>query len=178
MTAVPLPRTWVAGEVLTASNFNTYLTGVLSYLEYPPYCEAYETSNQTFGTSGTNFATTFSLEVTDNTGMHSTVTNTSRFTAVYPGFYLAGGQTSFAANGTGNRASRLAVNGVVGADGVILTAAAAANAMSVPVSARSYFLNTGDYLEVYSWQTSTASLTSGGATINPCLSALWISTGP
>ena len=64
-------------------------------------------------TNATPAALTFTTEDVDSSGMHSTSSNTSRATAVYPGWYLHSGQSSYVFNSTGIRADWWAVNAAI-----------------------------------------------------------------
>jgi hypothetical protein len=106
--------------------------------------------------------------------MHSTVTNTSRLVAVYPGWYDTGGVVSWASNATGNRIAKIGINGTV-QNTIHNWPAGAAATISLPTGGLLYFLNVGDYLESIVNQSSGGALNTGGATINPTFMARWVS---
>lgn len=158
MTAVPATRVWVAGEVVIDSYMNNNLSAVLNFLLARPMCKARQTVAQTLAT-GANSPLTLDVEDYDNTGMHSTVTNTSRVTAVYPGWYSAGAGGSFVNNVTGLRLVRLQVNGTTLNDSDVLVTPYNGNTTRMSVRGGVlFFLNVGDYVEVAATQTSGGNL--------------------
>lgn len=157
MTTVPTTRTFVAGEVVLASYFNTNIRDVCNYLLAPPILELQQTSAQTLTTS-TFTDILFDTEYVDSSGMHSTVTNTARATAVYPGYYGAAGAISFDTSGTGFRVTRWAVNGtLINASG-IYAPPVSGNFTIVVLRSLNQFLNVGDYLTATGWQNTGGNL--------------------
>jgi hypothetical protein len=157
MTAVPVTRTFVAGEVVLASYFNTNINGPINFLLAPPLLRCRQTTLQTL-TNATLTAITFTTEDVDSSGMHSNVTNTSRATAVYPGWYRHGGAVGFAANATGNRLVEIAVNGT-SKDGTRTSSIGfATNAPCIGVRNDPVFLNVNDYAEIFGFQSSGGNL--------------------
>lgn len=157
MATVPTTRTWVAGEVVVASYLNDNVTAVDNWLLAPAICDVRQTVAQTLTTIVWATAL-FDTEDVDSTGMHSTVTNTSRLTAVYPGWYWTGGQGSFVANATGIRATRWLVNGTVVNSSNIHGAAFATFNGEVTARSKLIYLNVGDYLELGIFQSSGGNL--------------------
>lgn len=175
MATVPVTRTWVAGEVVLASHFNTNIRDVLNYLLAVPILEARQTSAQTF-TTATAAAITFGAEDVDSSGMHSTSSNTDRATAVYPGWYEGGGGNSFASNGTGGRGNQWTVNGTVlnGSFNVGPTVSGVAWAGAARV--KKMFCNVNDIMRMEGYQSSGGNLNSEVTTsFQPNLSIKWIS---
>ena len=113
MATVPSPKTWAAGEKLTASELNLELRDALAFLLDPPSAYAYKTSDQNITTGITNWTTvTFQAELYDNDGIHSNVTNNSRMTCQTAGTYLIGASITWATETTNaNRGLRLVLNG-------------------------------------------------------------------
>jgi hypothetical protein len=157
MTAVPVTRTFVAGEIVLASHFNLNLRDPINFLLSPPLCQARQSTLQTLTTS-TFASITMTSEDVDSSGMHSTVTNTSRCTAVYPGWYRWAGAACFAANATGNRATKWLVNGAILNIGQAVTDAIATNVQTTPAVTLLAYLNVGDYIELQAWQSSGGNL--------------------
>lgn len=175
MTAVPVTRTWTAGEVVSATEMNNNLTLVLNFLLTPPLCQVRNSVAQSY-TSGSFAVQLFDTEDVDSSGMHSTVTNTSRMTAVYPGWYRASGSISFTGNATGRRGGRWLVNGVPVNAGAAYnaTVSTAASAAEVPFRTLDAFLNVGDYLEIAGFQDSGGNLsTLTPAGDQPSATAKW-----
>lgn len=99
-------------------------------------------------------------EVFDEENAHSSVTNPSRYTAVYDGIYEVSGCVSFAANATGGRGAAVAKNGtrIQGGTSNINTNTSAGTVCSVDTPTVLVSLGTGDYVEIHGIQLSTASL--------------------
>lgn len=75
-----------------------------------PYARLRQTSVQSIS-NATYTGLTFTTEDYDSVGGHSTVTNTSRYTAQVAGAYVFGGGAAFAVNAAGTRSTRWALNG-------------------------------------------------------------------
>lgn len=176
MATVPVSRTWVAGEIVTAAHFNTNIRDVLNWLLAPAICKVRQTAAQTL-TTGVAAAIVMDAEDVDSTGMHSTVTNPSRLTAVYPGQYMHGGGISYAINATGVRTTGWRVNGVAVADGATLRPAFASFSAQMPARTIMSYLNVGDYVELWGTQTSGGNLNTAVANSGeqPGASVHWIS---
>lgn len=175
MATVPVTRTWVAGEVVTAAHFNTNIRDVFNYLLAVPILEARQIVAQTLATS-TGAAVTMTAEDVDSSGMHSTSSNTSRATAVYPGWYQAGGVTVTLANATGRRVNWWSVNGTQLNSSQTSQAATAANDAGVCARLKHAFLNVGDYLELYAYQESGGNLNTDSAVLRSSgMSVRWVS---
>jgi hypothetical protein len=163
VTAVPVVRTWVAGEVVLASYFNTYLNGPIGFLLAPPILKIRQTAAQSIPNNAAT-ALNFDTEDADSSNMHSTVTNTSRATAVYPGWVWASGNYSAATNATGVRTLAWSINGTpqngLGSDFTGVTAATTARLGAV---GGLWFLNVGDYLELLAFQNSGGALNTAVA---------------
>jgi hypothetical protein len=177
VTAVPVVRTFVAGEVVLASYFNTNINGPIGWLLAPAILRVRQTAQQTL-TSATFAALLFDVEDVDSTGMHSTVTNTTRATAVYPGWYLFQGGCGFTSLATpaGRRGVRWQVNGAtINGSGVqFQTASTSSGAMG----ARNVllFLNTGDYAEEQAvFEGGGTTTTSVTAEQQPSMDCAWVS---
>lgn len=175
MATVPVTRTWVAGEVVLASHFNTNIRDVLQYLLAPPIFEGRQIVAQSF-TTAVAAGITMTAEDIDSSGMHSTVSNTDRVTAVYPGWYEGGGGNSFASNATGARGSQWSVNGTVvnGSRNIGPTLSGAAWAGAARV--KKMFCNVNDIMRLEGLQTSGGNLNSDvTAELQPNVSIKWIS---
>lgn len=158
MATVPVTRTWVAGEVVTAPHFNDNIRDVLLYLLARPIFQGRQTSAQSIP-DNTVTAVTFNAEDVDSAGGHSTSTNTSRYTAVYPGWYRASPAASFAANATGARALEVSRNGtLINGSGVIVPAMTGGISHRMAGRTIMSFLNVGDYLETSVFQNSGGAL--------------------
>jgi len=176
MTATPVPHVFIAGEVATAANVNTFGTAI-NFLKTPPIFEANQTVAQSFATgSAPTTGLTFTTEVVDSANGHSTSTNTSRYTAVYPGWYEAGGGVAFAANTTGSRGCDFAVNGTALNGTHAWVPANGSGYTAVPARLKKFFLAVTDFAENWASQTSGGSLSTSVTSIEqPSFSLKWIS---
>lgn len=175
MATVPITRTWVAGEVVTAAHFNTNIRDVLNYLLAPPILEITQTVAQAIA-NNTATALTFTTEVIDSSGMHSTVSNTSRATAVYPGYYKFWGGYSIASNATNARLGWGKVNATdVNASSFEIPPVNGFNS-GYAFRTKTVFLNVTDYWEFFVLQNSGGSLNTIVATIEQSsLGGEWMS---
>ena len=103
-------------------------------------------------------ALTFDSERYDNGGLHSTVTNPSRLTAVKAGKYLITGHAEFSVNVTGVRGLLLRVNGATYIAGLYVPSLGAV-VNPVMTVATLYHLAVGDYVELVAYQNSGGDLT-------------------
>lgn len=174
MTATPTIHTFAAGEVATAANINLFGTAI-NFAFAPPILSIRQTAAQSIANgSSPGTALTYDTEDVDSSGMHSTVTNTSRATAVYPGWYEFGGGTGFASNATGARGGIGNVNGSPVNGTNTLTPANPASGVWVPYRMILIFLNVGDYFEWKATQTSGGALnTSATNTEQPTMVGMW-----
>lgn len=177
MAVVPTPPTFVDG-VLTTTELNQ-LGDALRFTQNPPRAELRQTSVQSIPNSSST-SVTFDVEDLDsNVGgisQHDTSSNTSRFTAAYPGRYKFSGAVAFAANASGVRITQWAVNGAVqnGSDTEITPVSGAVTV--VPARTRTFQLEVGDYVELRAFQNSGGALNTGVTTSNQSgMSALWVS---
>lgn len=179
MASPPVPHTWTAGtDNATSANLQTLTDAALWLLgsttstgTRKPLFRGRNAAGMTFATSGTPAAVTLEVEDVDYDNGHSTVTNTSRYTAQTAGWHLASGQISYPANATGQRVTYLAVNGTARAGTRIEVQASAANSTEIATPTDLVYLNVGDYLEVFGLQNSAGSLTATSAAMN----VAWIS---
>jgi hypothetical protein len=173
MTAVPVVRTFVAGEVVLASYFNTNINGPISWLLARAILEVRSGATQTIATA-TFTSITYDTEDVDSDGMHSTVTNTSRATAVHPGWYRFSGGNTWASNATGRRGYRGMVNGAVINGTSVLMPATLAAAVGPAYRTKLYFLNVTDYFEFQAFQDSGGNLaTLNSAADQSSMTGVW-----
>lgn len=162
MATVPVTRAWVAGEVVTAGYMNNNITSVLGWLLAPAICRVRATGAQSIANN--TFATlTFDAEDLDSTGMHSTSVNTSRITAVYPGWYFSAGANCWAAGGgaaTSRRLSQHLVNAGSALNGSIGGGVGMNSIMPAVWRSMHIYLNVGDYVETQIYQDTGSSLST------------------
>lgn len=155
MTAVPTTHTFTPGEVVTDSTMNNNITAVLNFLLARPILRARQTVAQSIASGGAGSAITFDAEDVDSSGMHSTASNTSRATAVYPGWYRYGGNGSLVQNATGLRTLSWNVNSVAQSGGGSNDAGGAVGIdFRHPASDSLFFQNVGDFVEMILFQNS------------------------
>lgn len=158
MPVVPTVPTWAPG-IVTTSQLNQ-VAAMLTFLAKPPAAELRQTVAQSLTTS-VWASVTFDVEDYDSANAHDTAVNSSRFTAVYPGWYLVAGQGGFVANATGIRATRWVVNGSVLNSSDSHIGAFATFAGDVPARTKLVYLAIGDYVELQVFQSSGGALNTG-----------------
>ena len=91
------PKTFVATDVLTASEMNTYVSDNTDFLNKPPSARVYNSADISVN-NNTVVALTFNSERWDTDTIHSTVTNTGRLTCRTSGLYQIFGCIAFASS--------------------------------------------------------------------------------
>lgn len=173
------PFTAVAGTAWKASDWNTYGRDDIAWLATDsPACRAYNNAAISLA-NGVTTAITLNSERYDNAAVHSTSSNTSRFTVPTGagGKYMFMGNVAFAANGTGVRAINGRLNGTTTLSENSY-APAAASIFDTEISfCTVYALSAADYVEMTAFQTSggalNATLQSNSA---PEASIIWFRT--
>lgn len=177
MATLPVYRTWVAGEVVTAAYFNTNVRDAGNFFLAVPVFEGRQTVSQNL-TSGAAASITFDTEDIDNDNGHSIVSNTSRYTPQTAGRFQHSGGVGMAINGTGNRWTFWAINGAsINAGGGML---GGGGQRYHPQTMTSTFNGTGDYLELQALQNSGSTLATdvntGGLGFQSRMSVRWVGT--
>lgn len=153
------------------------LVAAISFLMNPPIAELRQNAVQSIAVSGTWTAINLETEDVDSVNGHDTATNPSRYTAVYPGWYLVSGGVGYASNATGRRGARFAVNGTVAQGSeALLQAPTTAGGMSVPARAKLIFLAVGDYVEIQGMQESGGALNTNTGSGGTNMSISWQSS--
>lgn len=178
MVAVPTAPTFSDG-VLDTSQLNQ-VRDVLRFLSTPPIADMNQTVAQTLTTS-VFAAVTFTTETVDTDvdgiGGHDTSSNTSRYTARYPGWYQCSGGGGFAVNATGIRATRWAVNGTAVNGSQTAEATTAATSAEWAARTKHFYLNAGDYVELQLFQNSGGNLNTDVTTADQShVSIRWVSS--
>lgn len=164
MPAVPQTKTaWVNNvDTLSSTNLHAYLRDPIAFLMNKPIAELRASTGQAIP-SGAFTPVLFNIELVDTDpdgiGGHSTATNTSRYTARYPGWYRVGGSVTWPTNATGRRATQWTVNGATVDGSQQIQPGSSAGAIASLAYDPLVFLNEGDYLELRVWQDSGVSLT-------------------
>jgi hypothetical protein len=166
MAVVPATHSFVDGSA-TSSEMNTYVRDPLLFLMTPPIARLVQTVAQSI-TSAVATSLTFDTETVDTnvsaTSQHDNVTNNSRFTAVYAGWYSCGGGSGWAANVTNRRGIRWAVNGTAINGSNALVPATGTGTCQVPARREFVYLNVGDYVEAQGFQDSGGALNTAVST--------------
>ncbi|MEU4594377.1 hypothetical protein [Micromonospora aurantiaca (nom. illeg.)] len=163
MPVVPETKaTWTNGvDPLNSTNLHAYVRDPIRFLMHKPSAVLRQSTAQSL-TSATWVPLTMGTEDLDDDpdgiGGHSTVSNTSRYTARYPGWYWLGGGVTVTANANGTRGCRWAVNGTPVNGGSVVLPATSSGGTRVPARAHLVFLFEGDYVELQGTQSSGGSL--------------------
>jgi hypothetical protein len=157
MALVPTIRTFVAGEVVLASYFNTNINGPISFLLARPIFRGRQTAAQSL-TNNVFSAVTLDAEDVDSANGHSTVTNTSRYTHQYAGWYAGSGGVGFAAGATGSRAGDFRVNATTLNASQVNMNALASGTSQLGLVTELYFANVNDYIEIFAFHNQGVAL--------------------
>lgn len=178
MATVPATHTF-GGTVATSSEMNSYARDPLNFLLNKPETQVRQTATQTL-TSAVFASITFDIEDLDKnpdgSKNHSTSVNTSRFTAVYAGWYRISGSICFAPNATGIRESRWAVNGTpLNASAAMIQSVTSGGTNTILVATTQLaFLNVNDYVELQGLQSSGGNLTTAASSYEASsMSVVW-----
>lgn len=179
MATVPNQATVSAGGTLTAAIWNDDVRDMGNFfISGRPKFEGRQSVAQSMP-NATWASITLDVEDHDNDSGHSTVTNTSRYTAVTAGWYqCSGGVTYVNTSLGGDRRARLAVNGTAVNASAGSTTADASVAYSVNTRTKLVFLNVGDYLELQGLQTASSGTLNTHTTVEnqSSLTAIWMSS--
>lgn len=181
--SVPVPHTWTAGDDATSANMQSLtdtglwnLGSATSTGATKTLMSLRQTTAQAIPTT-TWTALTFTTEDADYDGGHSTVTNTSRFTATVPGFYLCMGGVVYTAITTGFRMGTCwAISGTLANACEVWTPTLTGSVIAVPARTQLLYLNAGSYLELMTYQNSAGSVnTSVNSSAQSSFCAMWVS---
>ena len=161
--AFSTPSTFVAGNILTAAQLNTYLRDNVAWIATDsPACRAYKAAVQSVNTA-TDTALLYDSERFDNAAFHSTSSNTSRFTVPTGagGKYLIGSSVYVVANGGGSgRSLWWELNATTRIGQQNGPVSASTNTSLAPATV--YALSAADYVEAKVNQDSGGALNVGG----------------
>lgn len=163
MATIPVFRTWVAGEIVTAAYFNSNIRDAGNFFLSWPVFEGWQTVAQSFAT-GSGIACLLDAHGIDTDGGHSLVTNTSRYTAKTQGRFQHSGGMGWVNGTSGTRIVYWSINGVAVDGSPSIITAAGGRFLAAPMT--SFFNGSTDYLEMYGLQTGNATLNTdptGGA---------------
>ncbi len=157
MPITPTTHTFTDG-VATSSEMNSYVRDPIAFLLSPPIAELRQTVAQSIS-NNVDTPLLFDTEDNDSANGHSTSVDTTRYTAVYPGWYELAGGVGFSANTTGIRTARWYVNGSALAAGVVYVLPITGGLSTVfTARTKKVYLNIGDYVELCILQTSGGAL--------------------
>ena len=173
--AYTTPKTYNVGDVLTASDMNTYQRDNIVALRNPPTCRVYNDAAISINNTTTTILT-LNSERFDTDAMHNTSTNTSRLTCVTAGVYLIHGHVRFASNNTGHRIAGIRLNGSTQiANQKTEAVQGTTTVLSV---ATVYKLSVADYVELTAYQSSGGALNvEAEGNLSPEFGMTWIAAG-
>ncbi|AEW92927.1 MULTISPECIES: hypothetical protein [Streptomycetaceae] len=160
--APPVIATQAPGNFITGALWNSQVANGLTFLLGPPvFVGVQGAATQSLANTATT-AINLDTNVIDFYGGHSTSFSTSRYVCQQPGYYTVSGTVVYTANATGMRGAHACVNG---ASNPIQGCAAQVPAgptynTAVALPARDVYLNQGDYVEIYGWQSSGGTLST------------------
>jgi len=173
VATVPTTPDFTSG-VSSSTQFNQ-LSDAIDFLLSPPIAELRQTVAQTL-TTGVWASVTFDVEDKDSVSGHDTVTNNSRYTAVYAGWYQCSGGVGFVVNATGIRGTRWSVNGTALNGSQTSEAPTTVTAAQWTPRTKQIYLNVGDYVELQAFQSSGGNLNTDVTTTNQShMSVRWVS---
>jgi len=175
MATVPSFRTWVVGELVTASEMNTNIRDAGNFLIAVPVFQGRQAVAQSIPNSA-NTAILLDTEDLDSDNGHSTVTNTSRYTAQTAGWFRVQGGVSLTGNATGTRNMFIAKNsGALAGSG---TNNSVPGAASFAGATRAGFVSlvVNDFVETFFFQNSGGALNTliSGVEIQCNMHVQWV----
>ena len=174
--AVPVPAQVAPGEFDTGALWNANVFNGLTYLLNPPMAFLYQATAQSIA-NATFVPLTWDSELSDTYGGHSTVTNTSEYTAQVGGTYLVMGSVGFVENSSGIRLVCIGKNGsYTTLYGVVDAVTTNSVTNGYASTAGLVTLNAGDYIQLNGYQTSgnTGGLATATGWQCSSLSVLWV----
>lgn len=180
MATIPTVQVWSTGQFVTSSQMNAGIGNVLSWLLSTPRAVIYNSGSAAWASSATPAAATWTTELVDTDAMWASGTPT-RLKANTAGLYFIEGAWHFSIFTTGNAMMGVGLN----TNGSWGTPNKLQEATSPPPSANfgpslntsfSYFLNVGDYLELFAAQTSGATSAVYGSYFAGHFGAKWLAS--
>lgn len=158
--AYTTPRTWTAGETVTAAIMNTHVRDNLAAIVAAqpliiPAARVTHDANQSIPNSSAT-AIAFNTETLDTDTMHDNSTNNTRLTCKTAGIYSIFAQARFASNATGDRILAIVLNGTTTLVNQRVPAVNG-NVTSLNVYTE-YSLAVNDYVEATAFQNSGGAL--------------------
>lgn len=158
--AFSAPPSQTTGDVIGATAWNRLGDNDKWLASDHPICIAYRSSTQTV-LDATDTTVTWTNNLVDNSAIHSTSVNTSRFTAPVDGMYHAVAGVGWSADADGTRHLRWQVTGtgVGGLTGIATGPASPGGQPTYQQTTAEVFLAAGAYLELIAYQNAGNSLT-------------------
>lgn len=143
----------IANQIIncSADDSMTFTSGLS-----PNFCQTTGTSTQSID-HGIDTALLWDNDTFDLTGIHSTASNTGNVYIKTPGYYRLHANISFASNATGVRRIRFAKNGTI-IDRCSVHAVGSSVVTGDLVTSVIVYLDSGDYVSVYGYQSSGGAL--------------------
>lgn len=174
MGTVPTMSTTSAGGSITAALWNSNVRdGVNWFLSTRPMAILRQTVAQSIP-NGATTGVTFDAEDADTDSGHSTVSNTSRYTANTAGKYLVIVDGSVVANAAGRVEVGIRLNGAT-MYGIASQLNSASNTPYACVVAIVPMI-VGDYVEMTLFQNSGGAINSGVANNTPRMQVMWVTS--
>lgn len=175
MPTVPTAPT-VSPAVSSTTQMNLFRDAI-NFALAPPHAELRQTAAQSIS-SAVAAVILFDTEDVDTdvdgVGGHSTSSNTSRYTARYPGWYEVSGGVSFAASATNRRLCWWRVNGVDMNASEGGHPGSAAGTLGTVARTKLVYLAIGDYVELVAFQDSGGALLTQVVTFEqPSMKVTW-----
>ncbi len=175
--AIPTVRDWGATESITEAKLDEISTA-LNFLLAPPRSYAYKSSNGALANT-TWDALNLTAEAYDSHAAHDNATNNTRLTAPEPGLYNITAHVTFDINSAGIRGLDIRKNAAAvqtgGTDLALVIIAGNATTEARLIATVDHQLTASDYVEVFAYQSSGASLNVlGGAAALSFLSFRWV----
>ncbi|MFI1165660.1 hypothetical protein ACH4UM_19095 [Streptomyces sp. NPDC020801] len=156
--------------------WNAQVKALNDFLTAPPVFSGYAASSQSIPNGNVMTALNLDTEVLDSDGGHSTITNTSRYTATVAGTYLVIGSVGFTSTSGGDRRIQIALNGgsITGSGNSMDPSQAVLHGL---MTAALVTMNgSSDYVEVMTAQSTAGALSTNNSGIYvPSMKVLWIS---
>lgn len=182
MPEVPETKSTWTDEIdaMSTTNLHAYLRDPFRFLMRKPTAELRRTTAQSipFNTWTSMLWTVEDIDDDpDGVGGHSTSSNTSRYTARYPGWYLCVGGVMFDPDTTTRRGIRWSKNGSPVDASENFSPPTSVFEMGIIARPRLIFLAIGDYVELQAWQNRTAgtalNVTAANGEVQPNMGVSW-----
>jgi len=174
--AVPVPRTFVVGEVETAAYFNSSVRDTANFLLGLPIATVYQTAAQSL-TSGSPSPVTYDSTAVDTYGGHSNTVSPARYTAQVAGWYMIGGAAPMAGSGSGTyRKIQIWYNGaaIAYATSELPPPSTSAAAVVPALSPTIVYMNVGDFVGIYASCDTTGVSVTPNTSNEAYMTVVWI----